>query len=258
MSYIAYVIFGILVLLVTLYIIIYVIYPGSGSKDYLKKITSLSEKKDVLYSDETKRRVLGTSGSTVMGFFNIQAGDRTIKLGDSFIPIMQVENNWYLEVSPAPTHKSDSSARLRINTFNAGKQEFEYVELPSIPKQKWMFIAILREGRRFDVIYNNRIVASQTLMNYPSVISSPLSIGDKGLGGSVVHIVVNPKRLSFNEVERERLSHIDTNDNVLEDNIFLFNIPGIKLFAECPPGLPCDPVTQPPSNNLLQWSSPYA
>ncbi len=258
MTYIAYVIFGILLVLLTFYIIIYVIYPGSGSKDYLKKITILSEKMDVVYSDKAKRDILATSGSSVMGFFNIQAGDRTIKLGDSFMPIMQIENNWYLEVSPAPTHKSDSSARLRVNTFNGGKQEYEHIELPSIPKQKWMFIAILREGRRFDVIYNNRIVASQTLMNYPSVISSPLSVGDKGLGGSVVHIVVNSKRLSFNEVERERLSHIDTNDTVLEDNIFVFNIPGIKLFAECPPGLPCDPITQPPSNNLLQWTSPYA
>jgi hypothetical protein len=27
--------------------------------------------------------------------------------------------------------------------------------LPPIPKQKWMFIAILRDGRRFDIIYNN-------------------------------------------------------------------------------------------------------
>jgi hypothetical protein len=258
MTFISLVIFGIILILVTIYIIVYVIYPSTGNNDLLRNITQLSTKTDLLYSDETKKQLLATSGSSIMGYFNIQSGDRTQKLGDSFIPLLQVENNWYLEISPAPKHKSDSSARLRINTVNSGKFEYESIELPSIPKQKWMFIAILRDGRRFDVIYNNRIVASHILANYPSVISSPLSIGNTGLDGSVIHIIINNTRLSLQDVERERLSHIDTNDNVLEDNIFSFNFPGINLFAECPPGLPCDPITNPPSNNLLQWSTPYA
>jgi len=224
----------------------------------MRSITPLSKRTDLLYSDEVKKQLLATSGSTIMGYFNIQSGDRTIKVGDSFVPLLQVENNWYLEVSPAPKHTSDSAARLRVHTLNAGKLEYEYIELPSIPKQKWMFIAILRDGRRFDVIYNNRIVASHTLKNYPTVIPSPLSVGNTSIDGSVVHIIINSNRLSLQDIERERLSHIDTNDNVLEDNVFSFNFPGINLFAECPPGLPCDPITKPPSNNLLQWSTPYA
>jgi hypothetical protein len=258
MTFIAFIIFGIILILVTIYIIVYVIYPGSGNNDLLPSLTSLSTKKDILYSDQAKRKILATSGSTVMGYFNIQAGDRTLKVSDSFVPILQVENNFFLEVSPAPKHNDNSAARLRINTLNAGKMEYETIELPSIPKQKWVFIAILRDGRRFDVIYNNRIVASQTLANYPTVISSPLSVGHSSLDGSVIHIIVNNKRLSLQDVERERLSHIDTNDNVLEDNVFSFNFPGINLFAECPPGLPCDTITNPPSNNLLQWTTPYA
>jgi hypothetical protein len=258
MTFIALVIFGIILILLTIYIIVYVIYPGSGSNDLLKSLTPLSTKKDLLYSDQTKSTILATSGSTIMGYFNIQSGDRTVKIGDTYIPVLQVENNWYLEIAPAPKHTSDSAARFRVNTLNAGKMEHEYIELPSIPKQKWTFIAILRDGRRFDIIYNNKIVASHTLKNYPTVISSPLSIGHPGLDGSAVHIIVNNKHLPLQNIERERLSHIDTNDNVLEDNIFSFNFPGINLFAECPPGLPCDPITKPPSNNLLQWSTPYA
>jgi hypothetical protein len=258
MSFISLIIFGIILILVTIYIIVYVIYPGSGNNDLLRSITPLSTKTNLLYSDETKKQLLATSGSTIMGYFNLQSGDRTLKVGDNFVPLLQVENNWYLEVSPAPKHSSDSAARLRINTINAGKIENEYIELPSIPKQKWVFIAILRDGRRFDVIYNNRIVASHTLANYPAVVSSPLIVGDTSIDGSVIHIIINSTRLSLQEVERERVSHIDTNDNVLEDNAFSFNFPGIKIFAECPPGLPCDTITKPPSNNLLQWSTPYA
>ena len=258
MTFMALIIFGVILILVTMYIIVYVIYPGSGNKDLLPRITSLSSKTDLLYSDQTKKQLLASSGSTVMGYFNIQAGDRTLKLGDDFVPVLQVENNWMLEVSQAPKHTTDTSARLRVETLEAGNIVAEYIELPTIPKQKWTFIAILRDGRRFDVIYDNRIVASKILANYPTVITSPLSVGHPSLGGNVIHVITNNKRLSFNEVERERLSHINTNNTVLEDNAFSFNMPGINLFAECPPGLPCQPITKPPSNNLLQWKSPYA
>jgi hypothetical protein len=40
-------------------------------------------------------------------------------------------------------------------TNNSGTQQEEYIELPPIPRQKWICISILREGRRFDIIYDN-------------------------------------------------------------------------------------------------------
>jgi hypothetical protein len=30
------------------------------------------------------------------------------------------------------------------------------------------------------------------------------------------------------------------------------------MFVECPPGLPCDPITKPPTDNMYSWSTPYA
>jgi hypothetical protein len=163
-----------------------------------------------------------------------------------------VENNWYLEIAPG------EAARLRVQTNDSGTLQQETIELPQIPKQKWIFIAILRDGRRFDVIYDNKIVASQRLEFYPVVISSPLAIGNKGLDGSVIHVMVNGSRLSPTQVERERVTRVDTNNTVLEANQMDLTLPGLKLFAQCPPGLPCDTITKPPSNNLLQWSTPYA
>lgn len=254
----ALIIFGIVLILTTLYIIIYVIYPGSGNNDILPKMTPLNQKKDIYYSDLTQTNILGSSGSSVMAYFKLSNGDRTIKYANSFIPLIMVDNNWFLEISPAPIGKDKVSARLRVQTNDSGSLKDEIIDLPSIPKQKWIFIAILRDGRRFDIIYDNKIVASQRLDNYPVIISSPLSIGNKGLDGSVIHVIINGKRLSLNEVERERVSHINTNNIVLEDISIDLSLPGISLFAQCPPGLPCDPITQPPNNNLLQWKTPYA
>ena len=254
----ALIIFGVILVLITLYIILYIIYPGSRNNDVLKNMTALNQKKDILMSDVTQQTLLSGSGSTIMAFIKLSDGDRTTKYFNSYTPLIQVDNNWYLEIAPAPAGKDGSAARLRVQTNNGGTLKQEIIELPQIPKQKWICIAILRDGRRFDVIYDNMIVASQRLENYPVVISSPLTIGNKGLDGSIIHVIVNNRRLSPTEVERERVAHVDTNNTVLEADSIDISLPGLKLFAQCPPGLPCDPITKPPSNNLFQWKSPYA
>ena len=256
-SIVAQIIFSIILILIVLYVIIYIIYPTSGNNDILPKMTQLHQVNDILYPNPTQSTLLGTSGSTVMGFFKLSSGDRTVKYNDKkvngFTPLLYIINNWYLEISPAPI--GNVATRLRVMT-DVNKEEF--IELPEIPKQKWMFIAILRDGRRFDIIYNNKIVASHRLHNYPVTILSSLSIGNIGLDGSAIHIIVNGKRLSPNDVERERTKYVDTNNTILEDNSIDMSLPGLKLFSQCPPGLPCDPVTLPPNNKLLEWNTPYA
>jgi hypothetical protein len=255
---IAYIIFGVILLLITLYIIVYVIYPSSGNNDVLSKMTDLNTATEVLATDLTQSTLLSSAGSTTMGFFYLDSGDRTVKFANSFTPLMQVANNWYLEISPAPVGADKVSVQLRVQTNDANTLKQETIPLPPIPKQKWVFIAILRDGRRFDVIYDNKIVASHRLEFYPVIISSPLTVGGTGLSGKVIHVMVNGTRLNPYDIERERVAHVDTNNMVLEANQIDTSLPGLKLFARCPPGLPCDPITVPPQNNLVQWNTPYA
>lgn len=258
MSIFALIIFSIILILITFYIIVYIIYPGAGNDNILNSITELNVHKDILTSDVTQRTLLGGAGSTIMGFIYLKDGDRTVKMVDSFNSLIKIVNNWSLEISPSISGKSHSSVRLRVLTNQSGVIKDEIIELPHIPKQKWVFIAILRDGRRFDVIYDNKIVASQRLEYYPVIISSPLSIGNTALNGTIVNVIINSTRLTPTEVERERLKYVDTNNVVLESKKENISFPGLKLFAECPSGLPCNPVTQPPSNNLLEWRTPYA
>lgn len=257
MPFMGKVIFGIILVMGALYIIFYVIYPGPGNNDMLTKMTPLNQPKVIVTSDVVQQKLLGNGGCTIMGFFKLNDGDRTSKAVNQFTPLIYIENNWYLEIAPSPVGKEHTSARLRVKT-NDGTVKEEMIELPPIPKQKWVFIAILREGRRFDVIYDNKIVSSERLQSYPVIISSPLSVGNIGLDGSVIHVITNSSRISPNDVERERITRVDTNNMILEANWIDISLPALKLFAQCPSGLPCDPVTKPPSNNLVEWSTPYA
>ncbi len=244
---------------ITVYLIVFVIYPGGGNNDVLSTLTSLSEKKDIVMPDVTQKTFLGNNGGTIMGMFNFMNGDRTANYSNNYIPFLQIANNWYLEVSNAPNDKQTTSARLRVRTAAQGAStKDEMIDLPSIPKQKWIFIAVMRDGRRFDVIYDNKIVASQRLDQYPVVVSSPVSIGNKGLNGAAIHVIINATKLPPTDIERTRLSLVDTNKLVLEGNPINVSLPMISLLAECPSGLPCKPVTQPPANQSLTWSTPYA
>lgn len=232
--------------------------------DVLTTLTSLSQPKQIVNAEKVQSALLEKGSSTVMGFFNLQQGDRTNtyidKLRpDEYKPLFQVANNWYFEISQGPGGNQNTNVRLRVTTKNSsGTAMDEIMEIPSLPKQKWVCIAILRDGRRFDVMYDNKIVASQRLLNYPVVISNPLILGNKGISGSAIHVIISDHRLTPTEVDRERLKYVDTNNMIIESNAIDISFPNIRLFSQCPPGLPCDPVTKPPRDNLLQWNTPYA
>ena len=250
-------VFQVLAVVTIIVIILGYVYKNmnTGNTDVLPTITPLNVKKDIVMADVIERTLLGTSGSTVLCFINLQDGNRTASYKDDYVPLLFVDNNWFLEVS----HQSSStSARLRVQLNNDGTYVMKTIDLPSIPRQKWVFIAILREGRRFDVIYDNRIVASHRFEYYPVIISSPLSIGNERLVGKIIHVILNDRRLSPDEVERRRTMYVDTNNEIMEDHSIIMSLPTINLFAECPPGLPCDTITFPPKNKMLEWQTPYA
>lgn len=257
-SFAVQIIFGIIVVLITFYIIVYGIYASSGVNDMLTEITPLKAIKKVVDPDEVQKQLLGTSGCTVMGFFKLMNGDRTMKYTDQYTPLIDVPNNWALEISPSPSETKPTSARLRIQVKDASGIKSEMIDLPSLPKQKWIMIAILRDGRRFDVMYDNKVVASHRLTNYPVIISAPLNVGNIGLDGKVIHVLIHSRRLLPSEVEKERIKYVDTNNVILEDHAINMSFPSLKLFAQCPSGFPCEPVTKPPSNNLISWDTPYA
>jgi len=258
MSIITQIVFGIIILLLVVYIVNYMIYPSSGNNDVLPTMTPLNTKKEIAAADVVKKVLLGSSSSTVMGFFKLENGNRTLNYQNQYIPLLQVENNWRLEVMPSSMGDQNPATRLQVRTQRGAVKQMEIIDLPSIPRQKWVFIAILRDGRRFDVIYDKQIVASHRLNDYPVVISSPLSIGYDTLNGSAIHVILNGTRLTPENIERLRSTYIDTNNVILEDNPLSFSLPNLSFLAQCPSGFPCDTVTTPPANNLVQWSTPYA
>jgi hypothetical protein len=249
---------GIVIVIAIVIIILYSKSQDDGTTMIQNTTLSLNNKTDIVMPDVVKTKILGSSSSTVMGFFKLNGGDRSSNYTDPYIPIMQVENNWSLEISRTPQGTDHNVAQLRVIVDKAKTKEPRIIDLPEIPKQRWVFIAILRDGRRFDVIYDNKIVASQRLDVYPVIIPSPLSVGNKGLDGFTNYIMINETRLTPADVESTRRSYVDTNGIITEKAVISLSLPSIKFTDFCLPGFPCNFITAPPANNLVKWNSPYA
>jgi len=250
-----------LVVIIAIVIIIIILYSKSqddGTIMIQNTTLPLNEKKDLIMADIVRKKILGNSSSTVMGFFKLNGGDRTANYTTPYIPLLQVEKNWSLEISPTPQGTDHTVAQLSITTKKGGTITTERIDLPEIPKQRWVFIAILRDGRRFDVIYDNKIVASHRLEAYPVIIPSPLSVGNTGLDGFTNYIMINEKRLAPADVESTRQSYVNTNGIITEKAVISLSLPSIKFTDFCLPGFPCNFIAAPPANNLVKWNSPYA
>lgn len=79
-------------------------------------------------------------------------------------------------------------AILKVTTASSPSQSYvESITLPAIPLQKWTVVTIVKEGRRFDVYYGAKAVATK-LLDYPplsSIITSGWTAGNSHWAGKI-------------------------------------------------------------------------
>lgn len=255
-----------IIAIITIFLIKNFIVPTATITDLLKKEIPLSNATIVMNSDDVQKILYGSDGSTIMLFVNTRIGDKTPKYNGIHYPIASVDGAFSLEIAPTSIESKLTPARLRIITTKQGIEEI--IDLPNFPLQKWISVTILREGRRFDVMYDDKLVASKTLNSYPLIVSKELRIGSNFLLGKAIHCLVSDKRLHPTKVAEERANLVDTNGipivggflsifNPLQETDFNeLQIPTLSALS-CPPGSICSGINTPPSNTMQRWFSNY-
>lgn len=150
-----------------------------------------------------------------------------------------------------------------ITSNSSGK--FQYIEtfvLPNLPYNKWFMLTINREGRRFDMYYNAKLVLSKytsTNIYNDTVVNKSIKIGDKNLDGQSGFFTLYPTILAGSEIAAMYSSMVNTRGYPLFDtpptidNMGQLNVPSL-----CPSG---DCLVQPttsPSQPFYEWSTQYA
>lgn len=104
-------------------------------------------------------------------------------------------------------------ALLKINTGSGNLNSFmESVSLPAIPLQRWTVVTIVKEGRRFDVYYGEKLVASKLCDNVPIPPStgSDWKAGVTGWGGRIGLFTGYAKAQSQDDIHKDVSALVNT------------------------------------------------
>jgi hypothetical protein len=132
----------------------------------------------------------------------------------------------------------------------------ETIPLPEIPFQKWTFLTIAREGRRFDIYYNGKIVMSKRTQNVMDTRAAfgPITAGDPNLIGKIAFVQTFPQKLTQTEVMANYKANSDTTGQPT------LSAPGsiFDYLPNCKDGGCISGPTMRPTSPLLDWQTQYA
>jgi hypothetical protein len=152
-------------------------------------------------------------------------------LHSGYVNVLNVSNVIRLELLAAPDAGRPNAAgtQLVVRTIGMGKAllpsgatdpsgalvQLTYMEtipLQDIPFQKWTYIAIAREGRRFDIYYNGKLVASKRTQYVPDIRAafSPIVAGDPNLTGKIALVESLPEKLNQSDIQAKYQANADT------------------------------------------------
>ena len=146
-------------------------------------------------------------------------------LNRGYLKIIDLLGVAALEVMPVPDASRQGAMAthlyvktMMVNSAAIGSPTNYYIEtiqLPPAPIQKWVMITIARDGRQFDIYYDDALVKSQKTMFMPisartqTNLSGILS-GSTGLNGQLANVIIYPNRLTIIDVERDYKMLADT------------------------------------------------
>jgi hypothetical protein len=197
---------------------------------------------------------LNTSDNYTFSFY-IKPGvaDRTRHANchelDGIFPLMYWTDVFYF------TQKIDQQkAILYVNQLGGNDfKSYTPIYCPKLSDLKWTMVTIVINGRKFDVLYNGKTVASKLVPNMPNITKSGKLKSGANMEGEIAYVSFNNRSMSPEEVMIEYTSTSDSRGKPYIDKLF-----DIGSMFSCPAGILCmfKPRT-PPSSSRLSWSTPY-
>ncbi len=182
-----------------------------------------------------------------------------------YVNIINISNVVRLEMLTSPDASRQNAALVQLVVRTLRKKvtsnDTEVIEetlvLPMIPLQKWTMITIARDGRRYDVYYNDKIVTSKRTEHVLDINSAvgPIQSGDSRLTGTITDVSVYPDRLSASAVSANYARLADTNGKPYSSQTDI----GIsELFGFCKDGACLKGISVRPASPLMDWDTNYA
>ena len=185
-------------------------------------------------------------------------------LHKGYFNLLSIGNVVRLEVLAAPDAGRQNQAQtqlvVRTTKMPTGQSTPEINEetfaLPAVPFQTWVGVTVAREGRRFDVYFNDALVVSKRSQYSldTSATATPIVAGDTRLFGQVSLPERLNERLSASDVSRLYKSKTDTNGM---PRLPMVGEDILKKLNPCPEGNCLKAITVRPANPLYTWDTQY-
>ena len=221
--------------------------PVSGSLQSVQRIGSFRDARD---------NFLTPPGATLLVYVYCAINSKTASVipDRANIPLVSIGNVMRLILLPGGA-STPPQTQLAIRTQGTTTGT-ELIDLAPLPMQQWVQIAIVREGRRYTVYYNGKVVASERTQNNPVINSSELSIGHPQLAGEFALPRLAATPMSLDEINYDLQQTADTRHKPYIPT--QFSVPGFFNLFSCPGGLFCFTTTTPPTGSPMKmWATPY-
>ena len=164
----------------------------------------LSSVTQVITSNELNALWSNVSGSTLFFHINPKIKDRTAQSGNEYANVIQIGSKLSFKILVAPDAGRGlvmAPAQLQILTGQPSNTKTEVVDIPNFPLQRWTSVAIVKNGRRFNIYLNGNLSVSYTCLKMPQYdTTQPLLVGDPRLGGTITLMSISPNPLQSNEI----------------------------------------------------------
>lgn len=228
-------------------VLLYGLSPNMGSLQTVTKVGGV---------EDARSGFLTSPSGTLSSYIFLNGNSKTASSvpSSAAIPLLKLGSTFQFQLLPGGASTAPS-AQLAIQTQGPEGIQTETLSVESFPQQKWVHLAIVREGRRYTVYYNGTIVSSQRTTYFPVVNSNAIEIGDAKLIGQFVYPKVAPIAMSQTEIQSDIRSTSDTRYEPYLPTGTL-SLPSFQL--GCPNGLFCFSTNTPPTSPLKVWSTPFA
>ena len=255
----------ILIGLITIYIIVYMIqyaFSASLPSRIGTETLNLSRETQVISNEQLKGAWTSTAGSTLFFYIHPSINDRTSVSGNEYANAVQIGSKQILEILiAADAGRGYASAPARLKVFIKGKTH-EYIDIQNLPLQRWSSVAIVKQGRKFNIYINGRLSVSHVCDGMPDFDETqPLRVGDTRLGGTIALMSLSNYPLGIDSISSlvSSTSSRDGSPYLSSGLISFLPIPyfDVSSFTMCPGGICVSKINGNPGP-LNQWTSPYA
>jgi hypothetical protein len=205
---------------------------------------------------------IGTPSSTLFFYMSPTINDRTSVSGNEYATAVNIGNSQILKILVAPDAGRAQMMAPAVLEVKVNGQEYpDVVDIDIIQLQKWNCIAIVKQGRLFNIYVNGTLSVTHTCTAMPLYDSTqPLRVGDPRLGGNIALINLAPYAMQVNDVQNimKETSDMDNSPYLSSDlpSLPTFSMDSLYSMIMCPGGN-CKSSNKmaPP---MYQWTTNYA